>query len=258
MSWKNNLADSPKISKENYNQCPRTGTPYLIGDDHKNAKRTIIKARCKQWDCPYCAEVNRSVHYNRIVSNIHRRMSKGDTFSFVTITCHEKWRGFDASSTNWFRNKDKLLARYRRAVKKRGFVSPNYVYIPETHTDESIHIHGVFSDTLSGRWWKDNSRSSGLGYQCKSKEVTSVRQAVNYCVKYITKEMGKPSPTKGFRRINYSRSFAPLVRSNSELDWRMVETDESIKDAILEGLLKKNYAVSFDGTNWTTDDFLGG
>lgn len=238
-----------------YTQCPTRGVPYLIGDDSKNAKRKIFKARCKLWSCPYCAEINKSIHYNRIVSNLHKYMSDGYEFDFVTITCHESWRGWDASSTNWFRNKDKLFARYRREIARQGNYTPEYVYIPETHSDSSIHIHGLFTGKIRTKWWKDNARASGLGYQCKSIPIKNVAQGVFYCLKYIQKEMGKANPSKGFRRINYSRGFTDNRKNNTQLEFRMVEKTESLKEVILEGL-RLNYETALEGLNYTFDDFL--
>jgi Zn-finger protein len=237
-------------------QCPRRGVPYLIGDDEKNEKRKIVKARCKQWDCEYCAPINRSEHYNRIANGLLQLSKQSYEFTFTTVTCHEQWRGKTASIKNWRKNKDKLLARFRRHHQKNYTYPPEYVYIPEIHQDGTIHIHGVFSGRVSTRWWKDNARACGLGYMAESAGLESILQAVNYCTKYIQKQMGVASITRNFRRINYSRGFPATKRTESVLEWRMLETDESIKSAIMQGLVVKNYAVEFDGKNWTFDDFL--
>lgn len=241
---------------EIYTSCPTVNVPYLIGDSHEKQKRTISKARCKLWDCPYCKYINREEHYNRVASGLSVLSKRGYEFTFTTITCHEKWRGYSASLKNWRANKDKFLARYRRHIKKNYTYAPEYVYIPETHSDGTIHIHGVFSGRVSTRWFKDNARTCGLGYMAESEELKSVLQAVNYCTKYITKQMGESQPSKGFRRINYSRGFPVKTRIESGMEWRTIKKDESIKDAILEGVLAKNYETVFDGKKWTVDDFL--
>lgn len=237
-------------------QCPRQGTPYLVGDSVKQSKRKIFKARCKQWDCPYCAEINANTHYNRIASAIYFYMKEKQEFQFVTITCHEKWRGTDASVKNWRKNKDKLLARVRRRYKKDSDSPCNYVYIPECHKDKTIHIHGLFSGDFGTRWWKDNARQCGLGYMAESSKLVGVLQAVNYINKYITKEIGKAQTVKGFRRIAYSQGFRALPRHESDYDWRMLQRDESIETVIIEGLVRLNFDVEFDNKKWTTDDFI--
>lgn len=238
-------------------QCPNTGSPYLVGDSKLLNKRTIVKARCKQWDCPYCSIINKNVHMNRIATGIDKLIRKNTPLQFVTITCHEKWRGYENSIRNWRRNKGKLLARYRRYTKKQGDGTGNYVYIPECHKDGTIHIHGVFVGSASDRWWKNNTRESGLGYMAESSELESALQAINYMLKYITKEIGKQSVTSGFRRINYSQGFPPVPRLPSVYDWRLLASTESIETAIISGLVRDGYEVTFDKIVFTTTDDIG-
>lgn len=249
-------ASVASTDEEKYTSCPTVNVPYLIGDSNDKRKRTISKARCKLWTCPYCKYINREEHYNRVAAGLSVLSKRGYEFTFTTITCHEKWRGYNASLKNWRANKDKFLARYRRHVKANYAYAPEYVYIPETHEDGTIHIHGIFSGRISTRWFKDNARACGLGYMAESDELKSVLQAVNYCTKYITKQMGQEQPTKGFRRINYSRGFPVKARISSEMEWRTLRPEEAIKDAIIEGILTKNYETKFDGKIWSTDDFL--
>ena len=175
--------------------------------------------------------------------------------SFVTITCHEKWRGSDASVKNWRKNKDKLLARYRRRYSQDSAVSPEYVYIPEFHKDETVHIHGLFSGDFGERWWKDNARECGLGYMATSERLGSVLQAVNYITKYMVKEMGVESPVKGFRRICYSQGFPATKHNPSDYDWRMLERTETIESALIEGL-SKGYSVRIEKTVFNSYDDL--
>ncbi len=237
-------------------QCPTSGTPYLIGDNYVIRKRIIVKARCKQWDCPYCSLINKSEHMNRIAVGIDKLIRQGLPLQFVTITCHEKWRGYENSLRNWRSNKDKLLARYRRYTKKQGYGTGDYVYIPECHTDGSIHIHGVFVGKAKTRWWKDNARQSGLGYMAESEQLTSALQAINYVLKYITKEVGRKSIIKGFRRINYSQGFPHVYRLPSGFEWDLLASTESIESAIISGLVKEGLTVKFDGVVFKTTDDL--
>lgn len=246
----------PEEAEGKLRNCPNRGVPYLIGDNSKHGKRIITKARCKQWDCEYCKHVNKSEHVNRIAKGVVRFEYERLELTFVTITCHEKWRGHENSIRNWRKSKDKLLARYRRKVKKEGYSRGDYVYIPELHKDGTLHIHGLFTGGITTRWWKDNARECGLGYMAESTIVKNSLQAVNYCTKYIIKEMGKSSISKGFRRINYSRGFPTLKKNESDYDWRILESTESIKDAIFEGF-KKSLSVNFDKKDWSIDDFLG-
>lgn len=244
------------VRESRLKQCPNMESPWLVGDFEKKGVRKIIKARCKLWDCEYCMHLNRSQHYNRVANGLSKLMRNGNDYSFVTITCHENWRGHENSIRNWRTNKDKLLARFRYHCRKVNGGQSDYVYIPETHKDGTIHLHGCFAGSFGNGWWKDNSRESGLGYMSTSEKLTSVLQAVNYCLKYITKHMGTPQISKGFRRINYSVGFPNTKVSDSVGKWRVLERDETIENAILEGLLRMNYDVEFDKRFWSTDDFL--
>lgn len=245
---------SKNDKKQTY--CMTRGVPYLVGDAENIGKRVIVKARCKQWDCPYCAEVNKTEHYNRIANGINKAWKQGIEMQFVTVTCHEKWRGTDASVKNWRRNKDKLLARVRRQYAQDTKGSCEYVYIPEFHKDKTVHIHGIFYGNFGIRWWKNHSRASGLGYMADAKKLTSVLQAVNYITKYMVKEMGIPSHVKGFRRICYSQGFPPLPSHKSDFNWSLLERKTSIETSIVEGLLK-GYSVDFEGKKFeSVDEFL--
>jgi len=228
----------------------------MIGDSEALGKRMIVKARCKQWDCAYCAPINKSEHYNRIAIGLTRLWKEGTEWQFVTITCHEKWRGYNASIKNWRKSKDKLLARVRRKHKKTYGDKCHYVYIPECHKDKTVHIHGLFSGCFSSRWWKDNCRECGLGYMAESSKLGDVLQGLNYITKYMVKEMGRETVGKNFRRINYSQGFPHEKHNKSVLSWSMLERDQSIESAIIRGIFAGK-EVTFDGHVFkTTDDLL--
>ena len=244
---------SKKIKE--YTSCPNMGTPMLIGDFKAQNNRCIIKARCKLWNCPYCAEINKSEHFNRIATGIQKLIDRGVVFSFVTITCHEKWRGYNASIKNWRGSRDKLLARFRRRYAQDTDGTSHYVYIPEYHTDGTLHIHGIFAGNFKTKWWKDNARACGLGFMAKAERLTTALQAINYVIKYVTKQVGTAQPSKGFRRINYSKSFPTVQRNLLAGDWRKFERGESIQDVIVDGIVK-GLTVKFDGTDFKTFDDL--
>lgn len=239
-----------------FKQCPNQKTPYLVGDFQTAKKRAISKARCKMWTCPYCSQLNKEQHFNRIANGLQSLSEQGIEFSFVTITCHENWRGQNASVKNWRKNKGKLLDRYRRKYRSRYGNACRYVYIPECHKDGTLHIHGVFSGVFDNRWWKDNARQCGLGYMAESTKLESVLQAVNYCLKYITKHIGLDIPIKNFRRINYSSGFPDTKKRASDGEWRLLDYSESIESAIIEGIVRKGFVVRFDGKDYTTFDDL--
>lgn len=238
-----------------YTQCPRINVPYLVGDSEGLKKRVIVKARCKQWDCPYCAPINKQEHYNRIAIGLTRLWKNDAQWQFVTITCHENWRGYNASVENWRRNKGKLLARVRRKHKKEHDYLCEYVYIPECHKDETVHIHGLFSGNFSTRWWKDNCRECGLGYMAESSELGNVLQGLNYITKYMVKEIGIKTVGKHFRRICYSQGFPDIHNRKSTFLWGLLDGKESIESAIIDGI-RNGKTVKFDKHEFQSYDDL--
>lgn len=243
-----------KTTRKTY--CSNQSAPFLVGDFKTRKKRVIAKARCKLWTCPECSLLNKSQHFNRVANGLQSLSEQNIELSFVTITCHEKWRGQNASVKNWRKNKDKLLARYRRKYKSRYGNACHYVYIPECHKDGTIHIHGVFAGNFGDRWWKDSARQCGLGYMAESTQLSSVLQAVNYCLKYIVKHVGLDIPIKNFRRVNYSSGFPDSKKHASDGEWRLLDYRESIESAIIEGIIRKGFEVKFDGKTYTTFDDL--
>lgn len=227
----------------------------MVGDFVNIGKRAIVKTRCKLWTCPYCAQINKSNHYNRMATGIDKLIKQGRILQFVTLTMHENWRGKNGSTKNWRANKGKLLDRVRRKEKKVSSLSSEYVYIPEYHKDGSLHVHGIFTGDYGTRWWKDNSRQCGMGYMAQSEGLNSALQGINYCLKYISKQVGCEIPIKNFRRINYSSGFPDIAKGSSDGSWRMLGRDESINSAIVGGIVK-GLEVRFDGTAFKSFDDL--
>jgi len=242
--------------KENWDSrehdyCPNLGSPYLYADDGDTKTRLIIKARCKLWTCPYCSQVNKHQHYIRILNGSNRLLDKGHQLNFVTLTSHETARGFDASYSVFKSAWKKLSQRARRKNKKTTGLPFEFVYIPEIHKDNTLHWHGVFTGDFSKRWWKDNSRQSGMGYMAECEPLENAIQATNYCLKYITKHLGQEISRKGFRRINYSRGFPPKPVPETLLQWQIAEPDESLVSIIETAWRVKNHKVILNGNEVT-------
>ena len=214
--------------------CP-SASPYLWTDELKKDERTIFKARCKRWDCPYCAEVNRFQHWIRMKRGIDGLLNKGHVIDFITITSHEKLRTAEATYNVWKSAWTKLSTRYRRAYAEAHELSPEFVYLLECHKDGRLHVHGLFSGHIKTRWWKDNCRQCGLGYQAKSVEMDGSLRAINYISKYVSKQMGVDFCIKRFRRINYSRGFDTPDDSESGIAWNILDKKDSIVSLIEQG-----------------------
>jgi len=219
--------------------CPTMGTPYLYSDSQSEKIRRIIKARCKLWTCPYCAEINAIAHYIRILNGVNRLQESGEAINFVTITSHEKVRNFKQGYAVWQSAWRKLQERLRRFIKNCG-ARCEFVYLFELHKKGGLHVHMLVTGSIETRWWKDNARQCRLGYQAKSEQVDNAGLASSYVIKYIAKNIGLEIPVKGFRRINYSRGFPPAQKFDSPDQWTIIEKSISIEIVIEEAWMLGN------------------
>lgn len=223
------------MSDKTVKNCPNSGVPYLEAINHQAGEKIVIKALCKQWNCEYCGQVNLTTHRARILRGFYELSEQGYKWSWLTLTCHEKTRGLERSVAVWRSAWTRLSQRMRDEGKRQG-KDIHFVYVPEKHSDGTIHIHGMFPLFLSERWWKDNARACGLGYQVKMVELKTAGLAVWYCTKYMSKHLDDFGEwVKGFRKINYSRSFPAFEKGTSKLEWSVIPPDVALQDAIRNG-----------------------
>lgn len=237
----------PSNDDEKLDYCPAQGTPFLKLDNSSDRTRYIVKARCKQWTCPYCAKVNKHQHYIRILNGCNYLFNQGYDLNFVTITSHKNVRGLLPSYRVFQKAWKTLSQRARRQVEATTGLPLAYVYIPETHRDGTLHWHGVFTGGLSTRWWKDNCAETGMGHQAKSVKLDTGIQATNYCLKYVTKHIGQEIDIKRFRRINYSQNFPDKPVADGTAKWQVVEAKTSIVALIHEAWYRLDYDAKLHG-----------
>lgn len=235
--------------KDSY--CPVLGTPYIFSDRIVPNTRLIHKLRCKQWTCEYCSRINALQHKIRIADGIRELQDKGYKFGFVTLTSHEKLKGFEATYTVWKKAWEKLSQRYRRVCNAKFGVDAHFVYVIETHKDGRLHVHGFVFNDISKRWWKDNARGCGLGYQVELLPVENAGHAVSYVTKYLTKQCGQDYPIKGVRRIGYSRKFPSQDTDKPSDDWLVADKDTSIVALIEHAWRVLDFDVELHGQKIT-------
>jgi len=221
---------------DGWDYCP-SASPYIWSDDAIEGTRAIIKTRCGQWTCPYCAQVNRIHHYYTIKDGCDGLQNRGYNFSFVTLTSHQSLKTMEQTYKVWQKAWRKLSTRYRRAVAKTGDLPPCFVYISEAHADGRLHWHGIFSGDIPQRWWKDNCAECGLGYMAESEQLQTALQAANYCLKYIVKNIGQDIDIARFRRINYSRNFPRVDYDKTSASWHILEKTSTVQTLITDGWL---------------------
>jgi hypothetical protein len=176
-------------------------------------RAVFFKPRCKLWRCPVCSEINRSRWIARAYHGAEVLIAEGSSVDFLTLTSHEK---LDADKTvivfkhAW----DMLNKRARR-------VSPAYQYllVPERHEDGRLHAHLLETSHLKERWWKDNARECGLGYEVKKKILEGPPHAAFYVGKYLGKQLGEKEWPEGFRHVRVSRHWPTLPELETLIGW---------------------------------------
>lgn len=226
--------------------CPTLGTPYLFSDNDEKKVRSIIKTRCKLWTCPYCAEINAISAYVRILNGLNELQKQGNELNFVTLTSHEKIRDFEQGYRVWQSAWRKLQERLRRRLKNSNS-DCQFVYLFEAQKKGAFHVHMLVTGELQTRWWKDNARQCGLGYQAKSEHVDNAGLATSYVVKYIAKNIGLEIPIPRLRRINFSRKFPVSPAFTSPDRWEIIDKKASIETIINQAWRLKNYDVLLNG-----------
>jgi len=223
--------------------CHTPNRPWMIAKNEHTKMAIFFQPTCKLWNCPYCASINSKRWILRGVKGTEILLAEGKNPKFVTITSHEKLSPqatFRVFPLAW----PKLYRRYKRAVDKDD--PRAYIAVPERHKDGRLHSHLIITGDLSQKWWKDNARECGLGYQAKVKSVTSVSVGI-YLGKYLGKTLAEKWP-RGKRRVNTSRSWPAMPEMEQKTGWSFATHHSDDKLSPVLGVLCANGYTVFGST----------
>jgi len=224
--------------------CPNYSVPLTSTDADKTTPALIYRARCKQWSCAYCAEINRRIWRARIMLEVQKKEAD---WHFWTLTLdgadHQENTGY--SLKVWRSGWDKLMKRVRRDLGKL-----RYARVFETHRDGTLHVHMLADKTYldvvcfkerDGRenWRSDTLKRAltdlGLGWRHDLKPIVTkdaendgqARNVSAYFVKYLTKEIQsdvrfelRQAGIGRIRMIQTSRGWAKVPAQESEREWQ--------------------------------------
>lgn len=185
-------------------ECSAPNRPLLKAVNHATRQAILFHPRCKSWRCPACAAKNAQKAILRAVHGSEVLIAEGLRIDFVTVTSHEK---LDAEASRavlplaW----NKLNRRIKRAAQ-----SALYFAIPEQHQDGRWHLHAMTTARLPKKWWKDNARRCGLGYQSDVQEVKSLGGVAYYVAKYVGKTLQNSNLPTNFKRLRHSQEWPDL------------------------------------------------
>jgi len=205
-------------------ECPNFSLLVWRVHDPKTVKMTRL--RCKSWTCPYCNKKNRDEWSSHLKKRLPRVAVQ---WWFVTLTAHEKLRDAARSLENIRGNIDRLFKRLRRIYERIS-----YVRVYEVHKTGAFHAHLLVAgmsrrltrtvakngtvryrpapDNANGgswsikTWWKRTAREMGMGYMVDVQALETNQQAVNYVLKYLTKQ-AQSYECRNLRRVQVTNDI---------------------------------------------------
>jgi len=239
-----------------FQYCPNYSVPLTAADGDKINPVLVYRARCKQWSCPYCAEINRRVWRARIMLEVQKHEQQWH-FWTLTLDGSDHQSNTAQSLMVWRAHWDKLLKRVRRELGKL-----RYARAFETHKEGTLHVHMLADKTYpdvvcyketDGRenWRSETLKAAlidlGLGWRhdlkpIVTKDVESDGQARNisaYFVKYLTKEIQsdvrfqlRQAGMGRIRMIQTSQGWANVPTKETDREWRMGGISLNFYDAV--------------------------
>jgi len=195
--------------------CKTAAFPPILAIHSERKIAVFYKPRCKLWTCSTCSQINQRLWTWRAVHGC-RVLMADSPIDFVTLTSHER---LDAAGS---------IAVLPKAWKtlhmrlKRAAPGVEYLIVPEGHKNGRVHLHMLTTANLKKRWWKDNARACGMGYQSDVQQVRSDGSVAAYTSKYLGKSLQFPNFAKGFHRVRTSRGWPPLPEPELPAGWMQI------------------------------------
>jgi len=216
------VASNLDAGQEVFSQSPEGGLIlYRISgrETCQTPRRPLLKAihsgwqevvyfhpSCGCYSCPACAE-NLKFRWSLAAQyGVDELLNRHVPVDFLTVTSHEKLNSAGSRA---------VLAKAWPVLRKRMqrvAADHEYFLVPEQHKDGRWHIHAIVTANLKKKWWKDNARECGFGYQSDVKEVQSGGGAGAYVSKYIGKTLQSSNLPKHHRRVRLSRGWPRMPK----------------------------------------------
>jgi len=195
------------------NTCKNT--PYMVGKNETSRCAVLFRPRCKLWSCPDCRKTNSDLWCLRATLGAESLLAQSGQLHLVTVTAHERLtlpQAIAVLPDGW----PMLRKRWYRESGK-----PQYMLVPEIgKRSRHFHIHLITNLSPGTRWWKDNARSCGFGYQADDSDTFDGASRAGYYVgKYLYKQFERDVFRKGFHRVRTSHGWPKLPPLERDPSW---------------------------------------
>lgn len=224
--------------------CPHPHLPFLMATNASKKRLVFFTPRCKLWSCLVCGPTNVKLAAWRASDGAKTVFEGGNGISFVTLTSHE---ALAAGQSWWVLPKawKKLHVRMQRAAGRHV----EYYAVPELHENGRVHLHMLTNAGLRKKWWKDNARACGFGYQNDAQEVVAVGGVAAYVTKYLSKTLQFSNMPPGTRRIRTSQGWPKLPELPEPEGWVFKSVDKKVElGDLVAGHQAHGYSVVFAGS----------
>jgi len=150
-------------------------------------------------------------------------MAEHKFVDFVTLTSHEKLPNFAATERVWRAAWPSIY----NAIRRRN-ADFQYMLIPEKHKNGRMHVHALWTAGQGARSLINIVRPRGLGYKLEVSHLNDALTAIQYVVKYLSKDLGADVPEK-FHRVRVSQGWPDVPKPNSSqstLKWEYTNNEQ--------------------------------
>jgi hypothetical protein len=208
--------------------CLSRGRPLLKAINHDQKQVVFFRPRCGLWSCPSCAEINASRVVLQAAHGAKLLAEAGAALDFVTITPHERLSP-RASRVVLPSAWSMLRKRFARATTS----GHQYFVVPEQHKSGKWHLHAITAFHLPKRWWKNNARECGFGYQVDVQKIDHLGQVSAYIGKYIGKNLNDQY-TRSLRHVLHSNRWPKLPDIPEPAGWEflLLKRDQALNEEV--------------------------
>lgn len=177
--------------------CPNFAI-VLTTQEPKTDVNNLWRARCKDWTCAYCAEMNRKMWRRYLTGKLNTLPLSALKWSFSTLTLPDYIHEAESEFDRLFGSIRFIRLQWDKTMKtaKREYGKFEYIRVLESHKSGALHVHLLssiwFEDAISRPKFHQSPKFNQIceGYEwgfVDNRNITGgTSGAVNYPIKYMS------------------------------------------------------------------------